>query len=223
MREITKSELRKRLGNISQLQELLFGEQIEQYNYRLEQQDRRLKQLEANSNKFQLNIEEQIERLEDRLLHRIDGIANSLEKKITYLNFTAQEKHREFKHELDTLSKHSYENIDYLQNSLNTNTNNLKAEIDRTKSTIDRDLQQLKQQISEKLASNLDKLAANKVSRTDLAEVLFELCLKLKDTDVDLELPEEELASESHQNNSHGSNSQGDLVLPETVSIEQES
>ena len=218
MQEITKSELRKRLGNISQLQELLFGEQIEQYNYRLEQQDSKLKQLETNAKKFQLNVEEQIERLEDRLLNRIDAIANSLEKKLKYLNFTSQEKHQELQHELDALSKHSYENLDYLQNSLNTNTNNLKAEIDRAKSTIDRDLQQLKQQISDQLETNLDKLTANKVSRTDLAEVLFELCLKLRGTDVTLELPGEELASESNSNNSHG-----DLMLPETPSTEQES
>ena len=43
----------------------------------------------------------------------------------------------------------------------------------------------MKQQVLEKLESNLSDLSTNKVSRTDLAEVLFELCLKLKSKDAE--------------------------------------
>ena len=49
MNEISKAEMRQRLGNISQLQELLFGEQIEQYNSQIEQHDRAIG---ATRNKF---------------------------------------------------------------------------------------------------------------------------------------------------------------------------
>ena len=85
MNKITKAEIRKRLGNINQLQELLFGEQIDEYNLKLKQYDQKLNQLEANNQRFQLVIDERITQLENRLLQRINSVANSLEKKIKYL------------------------------------------------------------------------------------------------------------------------------------------
>lgn len=210
MNEISKAEMRQRLGNISQLQELLFGEQIEIYNRQIEQHDRQLERLETNLQKFQLVTEDRIEKLENRLSQKIDSLASSLEKKVRYINFKSQEKHQQIDKELDGLSKHSYENIDFLHNSINANTNSLKAEIDRYKAAVDEDLKQLKQQILHKLESNLSTLSSDKVSRGDLAEVLFELCLKLKGTDTNLELPEGDLDSDSVEK------IDTDLVLSET-------
>ena len=208
MDEVTKAQMRQRLGNISQLQELLFGEQINEYNQRLAKHEKRLDRLEVDTRQFQSTISEQIKQLENNLTQQIDSVANSLDKKIKYLNLTTQEEDRKIEQELGNLSRHSHENLDFLQNSLNANTNSLKADINQSKSAIERDLRLLKQQIAEKLESNLTKLSANKVSREDLAEVLFELCLKLKGTDVNLELPGE--AGDS------GEITSTDLMLPET-------
>ncbi len=213
MNEITKAEMRKRLGNITQLQDLLFGEQINQYNHQLEQYNQRLNHLEANLQKFQLVIEERMVQLENKLLHKISLTDNSLERKIKYVNLTDQENHSKMQQELDALSQHSYENLDFLQNSLNAKVHSLKAEIAQSKSACDHDLQLLKQQIFDKLESNLAELSTNKVSRSDLAEVLFELCLKLKGTDANLELPEstaDEKADKSEFD------TPADLMLPET-------
>lgn len=192
MTKMSKAEIRKRLGNITQLQELLFGEQIDEYNFKLEQYRQKLNQLESNTQRFQLVIDERFAQLETKLLQKINSVANSLEKKIKYLNLSIHEKHQQLKQEVDTMSQHSSDSIDFLQNSLNANTNSLKGEITHTKSALDRDMQLLKQQVLEKLESNLAELSNDKVSRTDLAEVLFELCLKLKGTDseIDRELAE---------------------------------
>ncbi len=212
MNEITKAEIRKRLGNITQLQELLFGEQIDEYNQKLEQHNQKLNQLATNSQKFQLVIEKRINQLEKDLINKINSVANSLERKIQYLNLDTKGEQNKIRQELDKIWQHSSENIDFLQNSLNANSSSLKTEITQTKSTLDRDMQLLKQQILEKLESNLSELSTNKVSREDLAEVLFELCLKLKGTDVDIELSksqdEQEILS-AHQAHT-------DLMLTET-------
>ena len=85
-----------------------------------------MERLETNLQKFQLVTEERIEQLENRLSQKIDSLANSFEKKVKYLNFKSQEKHQQIEHDLDGLSKHSYENIDLLRNSINSNTNSLK-------------------------------------------------------------------------------------------------
>ena len=206
MNEFTKDQMRQRLGNISQLQELLFGEQIDKYNQKLEEYNQRLDRIETNTAEFRSTITERIEQLENKLFERIDSVANSSETKIKYVNLKTQEEQRKIQQQLNSVSQHSYKNIDFLQDSLNNNVNNLRSEIVQSKSALDRDLQQLKEQIAEKLEHNLAKLSNNKVSREDLSEVLFELCLKLKRSDIDLELPSEV----------SGDRVKGDLMLPET-------
>ena len=62
----------------------------------------------------------------------------------------------------------------------------------------------------DKLESNLATLSSDKVSRGDLAEVLFDLCLKLKGTNTNLELPEGDFDSQSVEK------IDTDLVLRET-------
>lgn len=206
MNEITKDRLRQRLSNISQLQELLFGEEIDKYNQRLEQYEQRLERLEANHREFQSAISERLKNFENDLTAKIDSFNSSLETKIKYVNLKSQEEQHKIQQQLNSLSQHSYKNIDLLRDSLNANINNLKSEIVRTKSASDEDLQLLKQQIAEKLEYNLAKLSNGKVSREDLAEVLFEMCLKLKGSEVNLALP-----SEADDEN----RVQNDLMLPE--------
>ena len=43
--------MRKRLGNITQLQDILFGEQVEEYDRKLAEFDRRLIDLDSNQKK----------------------------------------------------------------------------------------------------------------------------------------------------------------------------
>ena len=190
MNEITKDEIRKRLGNITQLQELLFGEQVAQYNSKLEQHNQRLNKLESEFEKFQLVISQRFEQLENNLTQKLNSTANSLARKIKYLSVTTQEGTTKIQQEVDVLVQNSHDNLNFLHNSLNSETNSLKTEIVRTKTVLDRDIQLLKQQISEKLERNLSELSEGKVSRSDLAELLFELCIKIKGADLVPELQE---------------------------------
>ena len=57
--------MRKRLGNITQLQDILFGEQVEEYNRKLAEFDRRLIDLDSNQKKMQLLFEERLTQLEN--------------------------------------------------------------------------------------------------------------------------------------------------------------
>lgn len=211
MNEITKTEMRKRLGNITQLQELLFGEQIEEYDHKLEQYNQRLDLLESESRKFQLVIEDSLRNLETRLLDKINLVVDAWEKKLQYYSINAQEEQSKTKQDIEAVSQQGYDNIDFIQNSLNVTTSNLRKEINQSKVSLDRDLQSFKQEIFEKLESNLAELSTGKVSRSDLADVLFDLCVKLKGQDIqgikqniDFEL------EEANANSTHV-----DLILPE--------
>ena len=211
MSEITKAEMRKRLGNITQLQELLFGEQIKEYNRQLEQHNQKITRLEANYQRLQSVVEERVSQLESKVINRIDTVASSLEEKLQYFNLTAQQEQKKLQHELNSVSQHHKDNIDFLQNSL-------KTEVIEIKSALNRDMGLLKQQLTQKIESHLSELSNNKLSRADLADALFELCLKLRESAPNLTLTtsqDEEFAEESSvegelvfRENENGSKSQ---------------
>ncbi len=213
MSEITKAEIRQRLGNITQLQELLFGEQIKEYEHKLEQYEQRINQLEFNHQEFKTAIEKQIKELENKLISQIDSTTTAWEKKIQYFYNAAQREQSKTKQELNTLTQHSYRNTDLLQDSMNAYNNSLKSEIIQSKSEIEQTLRLFKQQILEKLELDLFKLSSAKVSRSDLAEVLFDICVQLKETEASSKIIE---GKENKQLEEASETSVQDRVILET-------
>lgn len=186
MDEITRAEIRKRLGNISQLRELLFGDQIDEYNYRLDQYHQRLETLEANLQNLQTTMEACIAQWEKKFLKQLDTVVNTWEQETQYTNLEIHEKQHKIQEDFRILSQSTQDNIDFLHQSINNKTNRLKIEIAESKSNLDQDLTLFKQQLSKKLETQLQELTTSKISRADLAEVLFELSFKLKGTNADL-------------------------------------
>ena len=202
MNEVTKAEIRKRLGNISQLRELLLGDKIDEYDRKLEQYKLKLDNLELNLQQSQTDTNQSIARLESKLLQRMEAIGKILVNRTKYHSLETKEKQDKLQQELDDLANYSYDNIDLLQKSFNTDINSLKIEIAQSKLDLDRDLGSFKQELLDKFEAHFLELANNKISRTDLAEVLFELCLKLKETDIN--------------SNSTSEGNDSSLMLPET-------
>ena len=207
--------MRKRLGNVSQLRDLLLGEKIEEYETSFAQNSQRLDTLESSLMKFQSGVNDRLNKMQDSLSREISAAVDSLEKKLKYLSLTTHEENSKLKQEIEAKYRTASQNIDTLQNSLRAETSYIKDELFQTRNTLGEDLQNLKQQVLEKLESNLSELTEVKVSRTDLAEILFELCLKVKGSDFVPSLKEatesqvktefilpEENAESNHHNNS---------------------
>ena len=207
--------MRKRLGNVSQLRDLLLGDKIEEYERNFTQSYQRLDKLESSLIKFQSMVNERLNKMQDSLSKEINTAVDSLEKKIKYLSLTTHEETNKLKQEIEIQSRNASNSIDTLQNNLKSETSYLKDELFQTRNTLGEELQNLKQQVLERLENNLSELTETKVSRTDLAEVLFELCLKVKGSDfvpslkeaaenkvkTEFILPEEKTDS-NHQSNS---------------------
>ena len=206
--------MRKRLGNVSQLRDLLLGDKIEEYEASLLQHSQRLDALESSLIKFQSGVNERLNKMQDSLSKEINTAVDSLEKKIKYLSLTTHEENNKLKQEIEVKSRTAFQSIDVLQNNLRSETSYIKDELFQTRNSLGEDVQNLKQQVLEKLESNLSELTETKVSRTDLAEVLFELCLKVKGSDfvpslkeatesqvkAEFILPEENEESNHHNN-----------------------
>ena len=200
MTEITKEEMRERLGNIGQIRDLLFGTQIREYEEQFQKIESELARLFA----FKEEIIEQVEQLHQTLSQEIIAVSDSLEKRLKYLSLTTHEEINKLSQEQGSFAKSTSNNLDNLTSNFNKNIKNLKAEITSNQEQLESKIDNVKALVNEELENHFGKLQEVKVSRDDLAEVLFELCLKVKgtgfvpdlkeasDTKADFLLPEQE-------------------------------
>jgi predicted transcriptional regulator len=183
MTDITREQMRDRLGNLEQIRDLLFGQKIREYDGFQEDSDRRLQKLESDFSAFQSEVRQQLAQLEDSLSGEIHAAVDSLEKKLKYLNLTSQEQVERLQQELTFIQQEAADGVDVLQRNVTEKTNSLETEIAQNRQTLEANLQNLKDRIFETIDREFSQLKENKLSRADLAEVLFELCLKVKGSD----------------------------------------
>jgi hypothetical protein len=123
----------------------------------------------------------------------------TFDKKLESLTLTTQIETQKNQQEIQSKTKINEENFNFLQNSLNLQTKFLKEELSQTRETLEADRDLLKQQLFNKIEQSLLELNSTKISRKDLAEILFELCLKLKGTEflTDFQAADKEVNADS--------------------------
>ena len=217
MAEITKEQMRERLGNINQIRDLLFGDKIEEYEQHFENYDRHLGKLESDLSKFQSQISARLAQLQDSLSIEIRSGLDALEKKIAYLSLNTQQDTKKLKQELNFTEQKLTHNFQSLRDNFTVKTTLINNQLSQTKDKIEADIQHLRLQVFEEIDKSFSQLTENKVSRADLGELLFELCLKIKGTDLpaDLETASEpevtsELFNLENNHNGHLINLQSD-------------
>jgi hypothetical protein len=191
-KELDREAIRNRLGNIAQLQELLFGDYIERY-------DRQFKKLESDLSQLQANFTEHLAQLQANFDRELNSLAVTFDKKLESLTLTNQIENSKLQQELQAKTKINEENVTFLQNSFKLQTKFLKDELLQTREALEVDQKLLKQQLLNKIEQGLSELNSSKISRRDLGDILFELCLKLKGTELltDFKSTEKDFPSDS--------------------------
>jgi DNA repair exonuclease SbcCD ATPase subunit len=208
MTDSAKEEIKERLGNIDQIRHLLFGSKIQEYEQRFDSSDRRLNKLETELANFQTEIREKLTKLQDSLSSEIRSGINSLEKKLKYLSLTTHEETNRLQQALELTNRKFAQVTDSLDKKVNSQTSYLQNEVTQTRERLETEFQALKSEIFTELEAKSSDLKEGKVSREDLAEVLFELCLKIKGKEF---VPSLKAADENHINT--------DFLLPEESDI----
>ncbi len=197
MNDISKDEMRERLGNIDQIRDLLFGSKEEEFAGRFNQ-------LESDLTGFKQEMREQLSEIQSSLSEKLQDSVNSLEKKIKYLGLTTHEEINKIIQDSARRERTTTRDIDTLSQDFKLKTDTIREEISQNKEKLQEDIYSFKNQIISKIEAELDALKDIKVSRDDLAEVLFELCIKIKGADF---VPDLKEASDN--------NVQADFLLPE--------
>ncbi|WP_239121416.1 MULTISPECIES: hypothetical protein [Spirulina sp. CCY15215] len=205
MAELNKKEMRDRLGNVEQIREILFGTQLRGYE---QQFDR----MEAEFVALQREVRDRLDQMQSSLSSEMKTMADSLEKKLKYLSLTTHEETTKLWQKIDQTNQKQSGTLEALNKNFNSKTSALKEELTQTREHFQSDSQTLKTKIFAELEKCFSNLKESKVSRTDLAEVLFELCIKVKGTEF---VPDLKEAMESRL--------QAEFLLPDDDSEEQDS
>jgi vacuolar-type H+-ATPase subunit I/STV1 len=234
MSDLTKADLRERLGNIDQLRDILFGPQLREYTNRLEQLERdlasvqqefrnrneelrqsvlaelhgavenlekRIRSLVAKDEEEKLDIRQQIEtlhkriattaeELQDSIGAELDELAENADKRFKVIQMRDGEEKLEIRQQLDLLSKRITGNLEVLDENLEKQTSALHTSLQTTQTKFNEELSDLRTQVFEELERYCSMLSQVKVSRDDMAELLFELGLRLKGSEFVPELSE---------------------------------
>lgn len=210
MNDISKEEMKDRLGNIDQIRHLLFGNKIKEYEQLFESNDSRLDKLESELANFQTEMRDRLTQLQESLSSEIRSGLDSLEKKLKYLSLTTHEETSKLQQSLESTNKKIVQGVESLDKKVNYQANFLRNELSQTREKLEGEFQLLKQQFFAEMEKGMTDLKEGKVSRRDLAEVLFELCLKIKGTEFVPSLRE----AADHQ-------VQADFLLPEQSETQQ--
>lgn len=183
MAEITKEEMRERLGNIDQIRDIIFGAQLRDFNSRFEK-------LESELALLQQEMHDYASQVKSVLSTEVRAAIDSFEKKLKSLSLTSQEENADLRQQLDRLNRKFSSNLEALDESVDLQTSSLRQDLSQTRDRLQEEVRNLRSQVFDELNNRMAMLREGKVSRDDMAEILFELGMKLKGTEFVPELRE---------------------------------
>lgn len=176
MSDITKEEVRDRLGNIDQIRDIIFGAQLRDY-------DNRLNEIESNLLLLQQEMRDRTEQIKISFSTEIKTAVDMLERKLKSLSSATEEECTEIRQQVDRLSRKSSSSIQALDEVVNAQTNIIRGELTQAKSQFQEDVLALRGLVLQELDRRFTQLSETKASKDDIAEALFALGMQLKGTE----------------------------------------
>ena len=183
MPEITKEEMRERLGNIDQIRDIIFGSQIRDFNNRFEK-------LETELSVLQQEMHDYAAQVKSILSTELRAAIESFEKKLKSLTISTQEDAADLRQQLDRINRKFSTSLEALDEAVDKQNSTLRDEFAITRDRLEDEVRNLRNQVFDELEKRLTMMKGDKVSKDDMAELLFELGMRLKGTEFVPELKE---------------------------------
>jgi archaellum component FlaC len=173
MGELSKDEMRERIGNIDLIRDIIFGPKLVEY-------DNRLDKLESKLSSLEEDMRDRTEQVKNDFLTELRASVDSLEEKIKALSFTYQKDNADIRQLLDRTYNNFASSIESIDKTVVSQTTSIRKELSETRDKLQEDTRSLKSQIFDELEKRFSLLKGNKLSRDDMADILFELGLRIK-------------------------------------------
>jgi len=183
MGEVTKEEIRERMGNIDLIRDIIFGSKLQEYDGDINKLEFRLSELEQE-------MRERTEQVKTECLTELRASIESLEEKIKSLSLTSQKDNIDVRQQIDRSYKSFSSSIETMDKAVVSQTTSIRKELSETREKLQEDTRSLKAHIFDELEKRFSMLTDVKVSRNDMADILFELGLRMKKAEFSPELKE---------------------------------
>ncbi len=186
MAELTKEEMRERLGNIEKIRDIIFGSKLREYENRFDK-------LESEVSLVKQEIKSQIEQVKNAFSTELQATVDSMDQKIRSINLSVQNNQEdigETKEQIERVNRKITTTKEALDQIIENQTISFQDKLSKTTEKLENDVSNLKTQIFEELNKQFSLLQDGKVSRDDLAEIMFEVGMRMKKTELVTELKE---------------------------------
>jgi prefoldin subunit 5 len=173
MGDITKEEVRERLGNIDQIRDIIFGAQSRDY-------DNRFYKIESDVVMLQQETRDRLDQLKTAVTADLRAAVEVLDKKLKSFNQASQEECADLRQQVDRLNRKFSANIQALDEAIDTQSTSIHMELATTRDGLQTDISALRDLVLEEVERCFSQLKDNKVSKDDMAEMLFHLGMRLK-------------------------------------------
>lgn len=183
MGEISQDEMRERIGNIDLIRDIIFGPKLQEYDSRLDKLESKLSLLDQEMRDRTLAIKTEC-------LTELRASVDSLEQKIKSLSLTSQKDNADIQQLIDRTYRNFSSSLESIDKTVVSQTTSIRTELSETREKLQEDTRNLKTQIFDELEKRFSQVTDAKLSRNDMADVLFELGLRIKKAEFTPELKE---------------------------------
>jgi hypothetical protein len=169
-------DLRRRLGNIDQIRDLLFGSKLAEYEERFQQQTQKLEQIETRLTELKTETVDRLNLLRSDLSNELQIGLERLTSQVNDLQLS----NTEHSHKSQLIEQRCAQDIDSVKQSLTDQTQFLKKDLMQTRQQMQEEMVKLSEKLTQAIYSEVANLYHTKLTQVDLADILFEICLKLK-------------------------------------------
>jgi gas vesicle protein len=183
MSEVSKEEIRERMGNVELIRDIIFGAKLQEY-------DNRLDKLESQLSLLDKEMRDRTLAVKTECLTELRASVDSLEEKIKSLSLTSQRDNADIRQLIDRTYKSFSSSLESIDKTVVSQSSSIRKELSETREKLQEDTQSLKAQIFDELEKRFSMLKDVKLSRNDMADILFELGLRIKKAEFTPELKE---------------------------------
>ena len=194
MGEITRDEIRERLGNIDQIRDIIFGAHLREYTSRLDK-------AESDISAMQQDVRDRLNELKSVLAIELRNSVESIDKRLKAISASTQEESADLRQQFDRINRKFTNSIETLDETVEAQRVALREELAQTRDSLQGDTRELRSLVLEELDRHFSILREDKISKDDMAELLFELGMRLKGAEFVPELREaaEERVEEKYE------------------------
>jgi len=173
----TDGDVQKPIEHIEQIRDIIFGTQRREY-------DALFKKIDSDLSLLRESFQKQILEIRETFASELATSVRALEKKLTFLNSAVHEESAAFKKQLDLLDSKFDTRITTTAQETVDSITMIQKDLTEGRAQFQQEVRSLKELVLRELETKMGNLEEKKVSKEALAEVFFEVGMKVKDVDI---------------------------------------